>query len=312
MIVSSVQDSGKSIDLGRHSLGGMSLIDSMVPNIKRELDSAGYSVIRGGALTLEQFQYIGRSLGQIHEEEQVKIKANEEVLIYRHEAIPLHNDGSEGRYLGLYCIEPGVNPVGTWLVDVSDLLEKLEPATVASLCETTFKRGWGAHEKWFNVLTLTDDSFILYYAPWKLDQPRTVEELHLRFLSAIVHGLAGSPACDLFWGNTEAHIMVIEADGSYELVDNLKAIGNGLTKTGLGVHANSINDFVLHKNNWYDESKLNTVSDKCRGCKILHACRGSYYISRHSASAGFDRESVFCHDMQYLIPKMHATLSRGI
>jgi uncharacterized protein len=141
---------------------------------------------------------------------------------------------------------------------------------------------------------------------------KSPRQIPVRFLSAIVHGLAGSPACDLFWGNTEAHIMVIEADGSYELVDNLKAIGNGLTKTGLGVHANSINDFVLHKNNWYDESKLNTVSDKCRGCKILHACRGSYYISRHSASAGFDRESVFCHDMQYLIPKMHATLSRGI
>jgi hypothetical protein len=155
-------------------------MDSMVSNIQRELDSAGYSVIRGGALTLEQFQYIGRSLGRIHEEEQVKIKANEEVLIYRHEAIPLHNDGSEGRYLGLYCIEPGVNPVGTWLVDVSDLIEKLDPATVASLCATTFKRGWGSHEKWFNVLTLTDNSFILYYAPWKLDQPKTAEELHHR------------------------------------------------------------------------------------------------------------------------------------
>lgn len=148
--------------------------------LKEEILQQGYTVIRGQHLSIEQFKELGSRLGKIHEEESVKIKPNEEVLIYSDRAIPLHNDGSEGRYIGLYCIEAGDPPVGTWLVDVRDLLDKLDSETVEYLKNIRFRRGWGEHEQWFNVLTTTEKSFTLYFAPWKLDPPRTFEEQDLR------------------------------------------------------------------------------------------------------------------------------------
>jgi uncharacterized protein len=137
-------------------------------------------------------------------------------------------------------------------------------------------------------------------------------QIPVRFLSAIVHGLTGSPSTDLFWGNSEANILVIEADGSYELVDNLKAIGNGLTKTGLCVENNTFGDFIISKNNWILNNKLNTRPQKCESCSLFQACRGCYYISRYSNADGFSKESVYCHDMQYLIPKIHSRLRRDL
>ncbi len=145
--------------------------------LKNNLERDGFVVIRNQDLTLEEFRSLGSQLGKIHEEEDVRIKPNEEVLIYSDQAIPLHNDGSEGRYLALYCVEPGDSPVGTWLVDVRDLLETLSSETIEYLKRTEFRRGWGEHEKWFKILTVNEDSFVLYYAPWKLSPPQSSEEL---------------------------------------------------------------------------------------------------------------------------------------
>lgn len=137
-------------------------------------------------------------------------------------------------------------------------------------------------------------------------------KLSIRFLSAIVHGLTDQPTSELFWGNTELNVIVVEADGSYELVDNLKAIANGLTKTGLNLRDHTLDDFVRFRNGWIKDVQLDEDPPDCKTCPLYNGCRGCYYISRFSSAAGFRKPSVYCSDMKHLVPLMHARLAEQL
>ena len=133
--------------------------------------------------------------------------------------------------------------------------------------------------------------------------------LSVRLLSAIVQGLTGQPRADLYWGNEETGIAVIESDGSYELVDNLKSIGNALTKTGLNLKDHSLDEFVSFRNDWIKREGLDQIPTQCSQCKLFSACRGCYYMSRFSKEDRFTKPSVYCTDMMHLIPKIHSRLA---
>lgn len=134
------------------------------------------------------------------------------------------------------------------------------------------------------------------------------KKISVRFLSAIAQGLTGQTLGDLYLGNSEIEIAVIESDGSYELVDNLKSIGNGLTKTGLNLRDHSLDEFVAFRNAWIQREHLNEAPAECRRCPLFNACRGCYYMSRYAEGSGFGNRSVYCNDMKHFIPIMHARL----
>ena len=134
-------------------------------------------------------------------------------------------------------------------------------------------------------------------------------KISVRFLSAIAQGLTGQALGDLYWGNKETGIVVLESDGSYELVDNLKSIENGLTKTGLNLRDSSLDEFVVFRDDWIRREHLHEAPAECRSCHLFSACRGCYYMSRYSEGSGFNNRSVYCNDMKHLIPIMHSRLA---
>lgn len=134
-------------------------------------------------------------------------------------------------------------------------------------------------------------------------------KLSVRFLSAIAQGLTGQTLGDLYLGNNETEIAVIESDGSYELVDNLKSIGNGLTKTGLNLMNHSLDEFVIFRDDWIHRQHLDEAPAECRNCHLFNACRGCYYMSRYSEGSGFGNRSVYCNDMKHFIPIMHSRIA---
>jgi uncharacterized protein len=138
---------------------------------------------------------------------------------------------------------------------------------------------------------------------------KSEKKIMVRLINGIIHGLAQTPAADHFIGNLEVGLVVVESDGSYELVDNLKALADGITQTGLSVQEHSLDDFVTMRNDWIRRHELHRAPNACANCKFFTGCRGGYYVTRYDSHGGFDQPSVYCNDMKHLVPLIHRRLA---
>ncbi len=129
-----------------------------------------------------------------------------------------------------------------------------------------------------------------------------------RLLNGFVHGLVGSSKAQYFLGNQEIWAGVVEADGSLELVDNLKTSANGMTKTGLSVFETDLNRFSAYISDWLPTVGLDCLPEECKECPLEPMCGGGFYARRYSPDNGFRNPDVFCNDWKYLLPRMHAKL----
>lgn len=152
-------------------------------------------------------------------------------------------------------------------------------------------------------------SFSRFYRAIFTELLKSKQKIQIRFLDAIVRGLVQNKDAGRVLGNQELGVAVIETNGEYELVDNLKALGNGLTKSSLNVFRNSLDEFVAFRDKWIERSKVFNLPDVCSTCNLRKICQGGFYIHRYSQSAGFNNPSIFCSDLKALIPYMHQQLS---
>ncbi|HSX32788.1 MAG TPA: radical SAM protein [Candidatus Saccharimonadales bacterium] len=89
--------------------------------------------------------------------------------------------------------------------------------------------------------------------------------------------------------------VVIRTDGSYELLDALKATG-GSVATDMSVATHSIESVaqLLRRNHLLGKK---SVADACTVCPVLDICGGGHIASRFSAERGFNNPSVYCADL---------------
>jgi uncharacterized protein len=117
----------------------------------------------------------------------------------------------------------------------------------------------------------------------------------VRLFEEIMKGIYGRRSnLDAFgadlWG-----IMVLESDGTYQLLDVLRLGGEAEVTTGLNVTAHSFSDFLDATRDVFPGP-----CQTCLECPVFSACRGGYQPHRFDGK-DYDRPSVYCDVLYGLI-----------
>jgi uncharacterized protein len=137
------------------------------------------------------------------------------------------------------------------------------------------------------------DWLVTLYDHWSRD-PAAPD---IRIFDVIMDRLLGAP------GAPQANPIVVQTDGSLELLDALMSAYDGATKTGLNVFDNSFADMASHPG-----IVSPNPSQICQECHVFLACRAGYFPHRYKAINGFDNPSVYCADLMRLIEHIYQSL----
>jgi uncharacterized protein len=97
--------------------------------------------------------------------------------------------------------------------------------------------------------------------------------------------------------------IVINTDGSLERLDSLRAVEDGMVRTGRTVRWTSFRQ----------AERLPFMAGtepcpECRACPLFGPCGGGYFVDRYRSGSGFGNPSVYCADMKMLIPHIAGAL----
>jgi len=124
---------------------------------------------------------------------------------------------------------------------------------------------------------------------------------YIRLFGEIMHLAAGgAPRTDFIGQPQPGLAMVIESDGSYEMVDALKSAYEGAAATGLHVSAASVHDAAGYQQAYMDSSGVTRLHRTCQECLVRDICHGGYYPHRWDG-ASFLAVSAYCEDLMWLI-----------
>ncbi len=141
--------------------------------------------------------------------------------------------------------------------------------------------------------------------------PDDAKWLRIRTFDSRLSLLAGGKSSvESIGTGAETHLVVVETDGSYELVDTLKSSPGRVAKTGLNVYEHSLQEAAL-----YMEEKLRSIGGGalavvCQKCPIGAQCGGGY-LPHRAAQDGFGHQSVFCKDLAGSFAHMYGRLTEG-
>lgn len=137
-------------------------------------------------------------------------------------------------------------------------------------------------------------------------------DVRIRVLEdALKASITGRPETDWF-GPRRARYLVVETDGAYDLLDQLKSIGAAsAAERRLG---RSLSDCTLAEATALAEGLLESrgaarLPSACTGCRWKHVCAGGHLPARHSSAAGFDNPSVYCEGILALLDDAQALMS---
>jgi uncharacterized protein len=127
----------------------------------------------------------------------------------------------------------------------------------------------------------------------------------IRAFRLIIERLLGRDVRSSFIGPPpDVRSLVIQPDGSAELLDALRVVGNGAAKTGLSILDSSFEEIGRHPGYTQPEPCA-----ECRACPVFNECGGGYYPHRFSSVNGYDNPSAYCADMLYLVNHIKEKLS---
>jgi uncharacterized protein len=102
-------------------------------------------------------------------------------------------------------------------------------------------------------------------------------------------------------GLAPMRFVVVQTDGSYELVDSLRVAFDGASATGLDVFTNSLDELVMQPSIAVRQIGILGLSETCRECEHVLECGGGMYAHRYRHDTGFLNASVYCADMSKLL-----------
>ncbi|TMR12163.1 FxsB family radical SAM/SPASM domain protein [Nonomuraea turkmeniaca] len=140
------------------------------------------------------------------------------------------------------------------------------------------------------------DWLIAIFERWQADgRPTSV-----RLFESIIRTGRGEPSLTEAVGLEPSTMIVIDTDGSYELVDSLKVAYDGAPATGHDVFHHALDEVGSHPGVLARQGGVETLSATCQECPIVASCGGGLYTHRFRAGS-FDHPSVFCADLFKLV-----------
>jgi len=114
-------------------------------------------------------------------------------------------------------------------------------------------------------------------------------------------------------GNRPTSYVFVEADGEIEGLDVLRVCREGMSKTGLHVHAAALSEIaqagLLHRQIIFEGM---TLPDACQACAERNTCSGGYFPHRYSSDRGFNNPSVWCADILKLFALVRKRLNVSV
>ncbi len=130
------------------------------------------------------------------------------------------------------------------------------------------------------------------------DDDDTVE---IRLFDSIIDLLLGAEAPMCSVRHSALDILVIETNGSIELVDDLRICGDNFPFLGLNVADNPIDDFFDTLKVREAASAERQLPEMCDRCLHLHICGSGGHAFRFGPDATYNHPSISCEDLRALI-----------
>jgi len=123
----------------------------------------------------------------------------------------------------------------------------------------------------------------------------------IRFFLAIINLLLGRPSLIESIGLSSYVGVIVETDGTIQLVDALKSAFEGAPETGLNVFQHDFDAALQHPGVIARQIGLMALAPKCQDCYLNSVCGGGYYPHRYSESNDFRNPSIYCRDLETII-----------
>jgi uncharacterized protein len=122
------------------------------------------------------------------------------------------------------------------------------------------------------------------------------QQINFRRFEEIIEQLLGGAGKAEYFGVEPVALITIATDGSYEAVDQIKSVENGIEKLGLNVFDHEL-DLVLKHPLVKDRTiGIEALSEKCRSCEFVLSCGGGYYPHRFDKVNRFLNPTIYCSD----------------
>ncbi|MFI7597381.1 FxsB family cyclophane-forming radical SAM/SPASM peptide maturase [Actinoplanes sp. NPDC049681] len=140
------------------------------------------------------------------------------------------------------------------------------------------------------------------------------QETRIRLFEDVMALVLGGAGRSEQVGLSPVASVVVESDGSVELVDSLKTSYPGACFTGLTVFADPFDAALDHPGVVARQIGVEALAPACRACPVQAVCGGGHYAHRYRPGDGYLNPSVYCADMAELIRhisgRMRADLHR--
>lgn len=145
------------------------------------------------------------------------------------------------------------------------------------------------------------------YGRWMADffdayYPEHMYDIEMRRFDSLISSMRkGTPSRVASLGGYQGGIVFIETDGSYEMVDALKTVPGEVGKTGLNVYEHSIRQASAFMAQKAIQLAASELPQGCAPCPISKVCGGGDIAQRYDTEQLFDKRSIYCQDLAYLI-----------
>lgn len=115
--------------------------------------------------------------------------------------------------------------------------------------------------------------------------------------------VTGKPTTDWF-GPRSVRYLVVETDGSYDLLDQLKAVGSTSVRArevGASILDSSLQEARKKSQSLLREYEADRLPKDCEKCRWQNVCAGGHLPSRYSVRGRFNNRSVYCEGIQMLL-----------
>ncbi|MFD5725356.1 FxsB family radical SAM/SPASM domain protein [Streptomyces sp. NBC_00523] len=155
------------------------------------------------------------------------------------------------------------------------------------------------------------------YADWLIavfdhwyKQPE--QPTRIRLFEELIAQLLGGTAVSEVFGTAPLDFVVVETDGSIELMDTLKVAYDGAPATGLNLRNHSFDAVLAQPAMRANQAGEAALCETCRACPLVKECGGGQFAHRYRTGSEFANPSVYCADLAKLITHVHSRLAADI
>lgn len=131
-------------------------------------------------------------------------------------------------------------------------------------------------------------------------------DINIRVFEDAIRIAVGAPTKTDWFGQRRVSYLVVDSNGEYDLLDQLKVIGAlspAVRSLGLSLATGTIQEAADRAEKLLSQFKASETPKACSECAYAQACAGSHLTSRYSQANHFDNPSSYCEGLKMLFER---------